>query len=65
MMQTGEFEFFYDQKTKECFWKDEDTQIYYPCIKFVKERISLINQFGFGVSVWDAGQGPHYFYHLF
>jgi len=41
------------------------TEIYYPCLKFIQERLNLFQEYEIGTFIWDAGQGFKYFYELF
>lgn len=64
MIQTKSFDFNYKQPESECYWKNDRTFLFYPCIEFMKQRINLANSARLGISVWDGGQGPYFFYHL-
>lgn len=64
-MEIEEFDFMYKKGEEECIWTNGKYRIYYPCIKFIQKRIEEANNYGMGVSVWDGGQAPHFFYHLF
>ena len=39
--------------------------IYFPCLKFIKERLDLFEEYGIGAFVWEGGNGMKYFYELF
>jgi hypothetical protein len=65
MLDTEQFDFEWREGEKECFWHNEETRMFYPCIEFVKHRIAKANELGHGVMVWEGGQGPHYLYNLF
>lgn len=65
MLEKEEFDFVYRDLEEECVWSNQRLRMFYPCIRFVTKRIEEANLFGMGVSVWDAGQAPHFYYHLF
>eukprot|EP01016_Furgasonia_blochmanni_P048079 TRINITY_DN7123_c0_g1_i1.p1 TRINITY_DN7123_c0_g1~~TRINITY_DN7123_c0_g1_i1.p1 ORF type:complete len:401 (-),score=88.59 TRINITY_DN7123_c0_g1_i1:261-1334(-) len=40
-------------------------KIYYPCLKFLIERMRLFEENEVGMFIWEGGQGLDYFYELF
>lgn len=65
MLEEYDWDFQFKEPEDECLWSNKKFRMFYPCILFVQRRISMAKSYGFGVSVWDGGQGPHYFYYLF
>lgn len=63
-MGSREFDYFYKQPERECYWKSNKLYLFYPCIDFIRTRVDKINHYQMGGFVWDGGQGPYYFYHL-
>ena len=59
----------WNAETKECEITNTmngiNYKLYYPCLRFIKERLSLFEEAGLGTFVWDGGQGLAYFYELF
>jgi len=56
-------------ETRECeistSTNNVNLQLYYPCLRFLKERLNLFEEGNVGAFVWDGGQGLPYFYELF
>lgn len=59
----------WNSETLECeittINKNTHLALYYPCLRFLKERLSLFEEANVGAFVWDGGQGLQYFYELF
>jgi hypothetical protein len=57
----------WNNEVKECFTdiKEEQIDVSYPCLKFLKARLELAEEYEVGVYAWEAGQGLEYFYELF
>ncbi|KAJ3413557.1 Chitinase domain-containing protein 1 [Chytridiales sp. JEL 0842] len=60
--------FVWQKETAEHFFKykkgSEDHVVWYPTLKSIDTRISLFEEMGVGISVWEIGQGLDYFYDL-
>lgn len=61
----------WNASTKECEIKhvhdsdhDRRLSIFYPCLKFLKERLALAEELEVGAFVWEGGQALEYFYQL-
>lgn len=56
----------WDSQTKECIYQVRGSSklmdVYYPCLKFLKERLQLLDEYKIGAFVWEGGQGLDYFY---
>jgi hypothetical protein len=66
-VDTGKFKYYWDEENRECVWEElrpggARVKLYFPCHKFVRDRIELFSSQGVGVSVWDGGQGNPDFY---
>ena len=60
--------YIWNEENKECEISANRNNInyliYYPCLKFLKERLNLFEEANVGAFVWDGGQGLPYFYEL-
>ena len=68
ILKGGSPKLIWNEETKECeitaVFKKTNLKIFYPCLKFIKERLSLFEDANLGMFVWDGGQGLQYFYEL-
>lgn len=71
ILEKQQLQLTWNQKLKECViqYLDLSTKahnhVVYPCLKFIKTRLELFDEFEVGAFIWEAGQGLEYFYELF
>jgi chitinase domain-containing protein 1 len=53
-----EHSFHYEQMGKKCV-------VFYPTLEMIQERLEFANKRGYGVGIWELGQGLEYFFTLF
>ena len=69
ILSKGKPKFIWNSETKECevntVVANTRYNLYFPCLRFLKERLTLFEDANVGAFVWDGGQGLQYFYELF
>jgi chitinase domain-containing protein 1 len=70
ILEKQQVQLSWNQKFKECVMQYVDSStgapnyVVYPCLKFIKTRLDLFDEFEVGAFIWEAGQGLEYFYEL-
>jgi len=67
LLNTPPLQMTWDNEIKECVIHADNRQslAMFPCLKFLDERLKLLEEYGLGAFIWEGGQGLEYFYEMF